>query len=205
VLVHVRDHLTVRLDVETHERWANGGDGRPDRVSEDADAERPEALLPPGAVAAGLRARARVHVVDDDSTELVDDQVHRPGVPPEQGRSGLARVERDAQGSREVIAGPERDQPQGVLRELVSPVQCRDDRVQAAVPAHDHDGSTPCPLEHAVELAGVAGDGDLHVGVLPEHAQGDVESLLATAPGVDVGDEQEGVHGVTLEAPGSGP
>jgi hypothetical protein len=86
----------------------------------------------------------------------------------------------------------------------VTPVQRRDDRMQAAVSAHDHDGATPCPLEHAVELAGVACDRDLDVGVLAEHAQGEVEPLLTTAPGVDVGDEQEGVHPVTLEAPGSG-
>ena len=164
----------------------NGGrtasDGRPDRVAEDADAERAEALLPPGAVAAGLRARARVHAVDDDPAELVHDQVHRPRLPAQQGGSGLARVERDAQGAGEVVAGAERDQSEGALGELVPPVQRRDDRVQAAVPARDHDRATAGPVEHSVELAGVARDGDLDVGVLPEHAEGDVERLSWRPP-----------------------
>ena len=49
-------------------------------------------------------------------------------------------------------------------------------------------------MEHTVELAGVGRDGDLDVGVLPEHAQGNVQPFLSPTSGVDVGDEQEGVH-----------
>ena len=78
MLVHVGDDLAVGLDAQPHERRPNGGHRRPDRVAEDADAERPEALLPPGTASAGLCARAGVHAVDHDTAELVDDQVHRP-------------------------------------------------------------------------------------------------------------------------------
>jgi hypothetical protein len=76
----------------------------------------------------------------------------------------------------------------------MAPVQRRDDSVQAAVPTGDHDRAAPGAVEHAVELAGVGGDGDLDVSVLPEHAEGDVQPLLSPTSGVDIGDEQEGVH-----------
>ena len=38
---------------------------------------------------AGLRPGAGVHVVDDDLADLVDDQVHRPGMP---GHEDLGRL-----------------------------------------------------------------------------------------------------------------
>ena len=60
-------------------------------------------------------------------------------------------------------------------------------------------GRRPGPVEHAVELTGVARARDLDVGVLPEYAQRHLESLVEPTTGVGVGDEQEGIHAATVE------
>ena len=180
VLVHVGDDLAVGLDPQPDERRLDGGERGADRVAEDAEAERPQPLLPACAAAAGLRAGAGVHAVDHDPAELVDDQVHRPrrrrtssAAAASAGSSGISER------AREVVAGAERDQAQGALGELVAPVQRGDDRVQAAVAAGDHDRAAAGPVQHAVELAGVAGGRDLDVGVLAEHPERDLERVVA--------------------------
>ena len=120
---------------------------------------------------------AGVDAVDDDAAELVDDQVHRSRLTGDQRGRGLGRVERDPEGPREVVAGAERDQPQRALGELVAAVQGGDDGVQAAVAARDDDRPAPGPVQHAVELAGVARGRHLDVGVLAQHAERDVERV----------------------------
>ena len=140
----------------------------------------------------GLRRLAsRVHAVHHDTAELVDDQVHRARLPGQQRGGGLGRVERDLERSREVVTGAERDQAQGALRELVTPVQRRDDRVQAAVAARDHDRAGAGPVEHSVELSRVAGGRDLDVRVLAEDPQRHLERVVVGTAALGVGADQQ--------------
>ena len=158
----------------------------------------PEPLLPPGAAAAGLGAGAGVHAVDDHPAELVDDQVHRGAAYPTAGRAAASRrVERDAQGAGEVVAGAERDQPERALGELVAPVQGRDHGVQAAVAAGHHDRTAPGAVQDAVELAGVGGGGDLDVGALAQHGRAISSPSLSAPPASELVISSSGFHGLT--------
>ena len=81
--VEVVDQDAVHLDAQPHDRGVPGGQGGADGIAdlaevEPGDADRPEPLLPPGAAAAGIGARADMDAVDDDLADLVDEDVEAP-------------------------------------------------------------------------------------------------------------------------------
>jgi hypothetical protein len=146
-----------------------------------------------------LGAGPRVHVVDDDPAELVDDQVHPAHGPADECRGGLARVERYPERAGEVVPRAERDQPQRAFLQLVTTVQRRDDGVQAAVTACDHDAAATGPVQDPVELSGVAGLRDLDVDVLAQHAEGGLEGRGLATTCVGVGDDEDWIHADTVD------
>jgi hypothetical protein len=156
--------------------------------------EPAERALPPPGVLGGVRADPDVHVVDDDLTGTVHDQVDVADRTLHDQPRGLLDIERDPRATGEVVAGAEREQADHRVGELVATVQRGDDRVQAAVTAGYDDPSATAAVQDAVQLARAAGRGHLDVGGAAQHGERRVEALLVVAPGLGVGDQQDRLH-----------
>ena len=130
-----------------------------------------EPVLESRGLLGGLCADAEVHGVDDDTAGVVDDQVQPPRPAGHQGPGRVGRVERDAQGPCQVVAGPQRHQAQRpVGRQLAARVQGRHRGVHRPVAAHDDEHPVAEVVEQPVQVAGLGAHLPAYVGRCPQHA-----------------------------------
>ncbi len=142
----------------------------------------------------GLHADPYVHGVDHDAALVVDHQVERSGAHRQQLLGRLDGVQRDAQPSREVVAGAQRHQCHRCVGQSPARQQRRHHRMHGAVTAHHHHGSTVMIGQRLLDV--VPGGGRHHIersGVAQQRERRLLGAgLCTTRP--RIGDDQHGVH-----------
>jgi hypothetical protein len=119
--------------------------------------------------------------VDDDSTAIVEQDVHRLRAAGDNGRGGVFRLEGQTEGSGEVVAGSQWQEGERPPGEVVPTVQRRHDRMQAAVTASHDDGPRTRTLEYSVEIVSIVGRLDDDVGAGAQDSESAIDAGLRGA------------------------
>jgi hypothetical protein len=162
--------------------------------SADCVAQATEPLLPLDRLATGIRAHTDPNVVDDDIPGVINDQVDWADFSGQDDTRGGLWVERNPNRASEIVASAHWNEAENRLPEFVATIQCRNDAVEAAVPASHYQLSAPHMAKEVVELISAGSNADLDRRRCPKCGNGDVEFLVICTACLKVCQQEYRVH-----------